>query len=272
MRRGVPALVLATAVAMLALCVAAPAGIARSLMSVRPGSGRPTTTFVIRFRHPDRTGTAGSLRRTDWLSVSGTGVGHGCVSRVSRTLAPAGAGQVAAIRLRPGHSSRRWCSGRFRGTIREVTTVVCERHPLCPIPAPMSRTITRFSFRVRRPGSKSTGGGSPSGEPKFGGLVSATTCIVLTPKPLPEGHSYMLSWRAATDPTTPSPGIVYDIYYSPTPGGEDYTDPTWTTAPGATSWTADVGPGPAYFVVRARDRAGREDQNRIERPGVSICA
>jgi hypothetical protein len=95
---------------------------------------------------------------------------------------------------------------------------------------------------------------------------------VLTPTPLPEGHAYTLSWKPATDPTTPSSGIVYDIYYSPTPGTEDYTDPTWTTAPGATTYTAQVGPGPAYFVVRARDRAGREDQNRTERAGVSICA
>lgn len=271
MRRGVVASVLAIAVATLGLCLPAWGATVRVLISVRPGRGHPTTAFVIRFRHPDQTGLAGGVRRTDSISVTGTGSGHGCVAGTSRTLASAAAGQISAVRLRPGHSSHRWCAGVFRGSIREVSTIVCEQHPLCPIPAPISRTLTRFSFRVRRAGSTSSGGGSGTGAPAFGGLVSATTCMVLTPQPSSPTRSYHLSWKSATDPATPSSAIVYDIYYSPTSGGEDYSAPTWTSAPGATSFTATVGAGAAFFVVRARDQAGREDQNTVQRQGVSIC-
>jgi hypothetical protein len=82
-----------------------------------------------------------------------------------------------------------------------------------------------------------------------------------------------LSWDAATDPVTPSDQIVYDIYESGTAGGEDFATPTWMTAPGVTSFRTPGLPshGTFYFVVRARDQAGNEDQNRVERRGVDPC-
>jgi hypothetical protein len=85
--------------------------------------------------------------------------------------------------------------------------------------------------------------------------------------------TYTLSWDPATDDVTPSSQIVYDVYYATAPGRENFAKPTWTTARGATSFTT---PGlsasaPAYFVVRARDRAGNEDGNRVERRGVNRC-
>jgi hypothetical protein len=189
------------------------------------------------------------------------------------SLSPAAQGHISTVRLRPRRHGGRWCAGRYSGSIKETSTIVCGLHPLCPIPAPLTRTITRFSFRVRPRGSHGSGGGSQTGGPAFAGIVSATTCIVLTPQPQPppQERVYDLSWNAATDPTTPSSGIVYDIYYSPTSGGENYSQPTWTTAPGATNYSASVAAGPAYFVVRARDTAGHEDQNTVQRQGVSIC-
>ena len=82
----------------------------------------------------------------------------------------------------------------------------------------------------------------------------------------------MLSWNPATDPNTPSSQIVYDVYYSATPGGEDFSKPGWTSPTGATRLTVTVPAlGPAYFVVRARDRAGLEDHNTIQRI-VTTCA
>jgi hypothetical protein len=268
MPRGVLVSVLATAMATLTTLLAASAAAGRTLISLRPASGRSTTTFVVRFRHPDSTGVVGPLRRTDLLALSATGSGRGCVSRATLALPEARQGQIVAIKLRPRRFGGRWCAGRFWGRIRESTGIVCRvTHPVCPVPAIIWRTITTFSFRVRH-----RGGGSQTQGPTFGGLARATTCIVLTANPPVERRIFTLSWNPATDPTTPSSAIVYDIYYSPAPGGEDYLDPTWTTAAGATSFSASVGPGPAYFVVRARDRAGREDQNRIERAGVSMCS
>jgi hypothetical protein len=108
--------------------------------------------------------------------------------------------------------------------------------------------------------------------PAFGGLKSATTCI---PGPIGAGttSSYHLSWEAATDNVTPSRQIVYNIYQATTAGGEDFSTPTYTTAPGVTSFdTPKLSSAKTfYFVVRARDRAGNEDSNKIEREGQNLC-
>ena len=73
----------------------------------------------------------------------------------------------------------------------------------------------------------------------------------------PPGGTYTLSWTAATDPVTPSSGIVYDIFFAASPGGENFSSPTWTTAPGATAYSGNLATsGPGLFR-RARARRGR---------------
>jgi hypothetical protein len=108
--------------------------------------------------------------------------------------------------------------------------------------------------------------------PTFAGLKSATTCI---PGPIGGGRttSYHLTWDPATDNRTPSSQIVYDVYQATTPGGEGFSAPTYSTPAGATSF--DTPPLPTdktfYFVVRARDKAGNRDSNKVERQGQNLC-
>jgi CARDB len=117
------------------------------------------------------------------------------------------------------------------------------------------------------------GGGSGEGHPPvFAGLEAATTCL---PGPIgpPRSSSYRLQWSAAKDDRTPQNEIVYDIYQASSAGGQDFTKPTYTTAPGATSFST---PGLTsaetwHFVVRARDRDGNRDQNKVERIGENLC-
>jgi hypothetical protein len=108
--------------------------------------------------------------------------------------------------------------------------------------------------------------------PTFAGLESATTCI---PGPIGGGRttSYHLSWDPATDNVTPSSKIVYDVYQASTPGGEDFSTPTYTTPAGATSFdTPPLATDKSfYFVVRARDQAGNRDSNTVERQGQNLC-
>lgn len=108
--------------------------------------------------------------------------------------------------------------------------------------------------------------------PVFEGLKSATTCI---PGPIgPERtSSYQLSWNAASDNFTPSSKIVYEVYQATAAGGEDFSSPTYTTAPGVTSFQTPAlsSAQTFYFVVRARDRAGNEDSNKVERQGENLC-
>ncbi len=93
--------------------------------------------------------------------------------------------------------------------------------------------------------------------PVFTGLSSATVV----------GTSVTLSWPAATDNVDPAANIVYDIFRAKSAGGEDFATPSYTTAPGNTTFTAiglDVTTR-YVFVVRARDTSANEDTNRFEK-------
>lgn len=116
------------------------------------------------------------------------------------------------------------------------------------------------SAEARRPGRIS-----------FAGLQSATTCIG---GPIGPGRtsSYHLAWQAASE-RNPRARIVYEIYQATAPGGENFSEPTYTTARGATSFETPELPTVQsfYFVVRALDRGGHEDSNTLEREGQNLC-
>ena len=84
---------------------------------------------------------------------------------------------------------------------------------------------------------------------------------------------YYLKWSAAVDNATPPARIVYEVYQGSSAGGEDFSTPTYTSPPGATSFSTPPLPDDRsyYFVVRARDAAANRDSNRVERPGVNLC-
>jgi hypothetical protein len=109
--------------------------------------------------------------------------------------------------------------------------------------------------------------------PLFVGLESATTCL-----PGPAGgptrsSAYNLKWSPARDVVTPAGELVYDVFQASVPGTESFSMPTYTTPPGATTFATPPLPDdqPYYFVVRARDRAGNRDSNRVERLGANLC-
>ncbi|MDX6512785.1 MAG: hypothetical protein QOE36_2289, partial [Gaiellaceae bacterium] len=108
--------------------------------------------------------------------------------------------------------------------------------------------------------------------PHFAGLESAVTCLA---GPAGGGRSsaYTLGWTAASDDGTPAARIVYDVYTATSSGKEDYSAPTYTSDPGATSFRTPplASDTTYYFVVRARDTEGRRDRNRVERAGENIC-
>jgi hypothetical protein len=98
----------------------------------------------------------------------------------------------------------------------------------------------------------------------FAGLKSATTCIG---GPVVRPAMYTLSWEPATEKN--GSAFVYRIYQATIPGGENFSEPTYTTR--ATSFTTPLLSAPVYFVVRARDRAGNEDRNTVELEGQNLC-
>jgi hypothetical protein len=109
-----------------------------------------------------------------------------------------------------------------------------------------------------------------SAPPVFAGVQTAYYCHAGPVSGQPT--SYSLTWQGATDDASPSSEIVYDIFVASMPGGENFSQPTWTTPPGITEYQTPELPGEgAYFVVRARDVAGNEDLNTEEREGINLC-
>lgn len=99
--------------------------------------------------------------------------------------------------------------------------------------------------------------------PSFTGLGSVTD--------LGTGGTLQLTWTAATDPDTiecnsdPSLPIAYNIYYSKVPGGQDFMNPNASTTNTQIN-ISGLDNGVFYYsVVRARDSAGNEEANVIEK-------
>ncbi|HEC97679.1 MAG TPA: fibronectin type III domain-containing protein [Nitrospirae bacterium] len=83
-----------------------------------------------------------------------------------------------------------------------------------------------------------------------------------------------LTWTAATDDVTASANIIYMIYISTTPVGENFLTPNYTTAAGATAYTVTglTSSKTYYFVVRAKDEAGNVDTNTVEVSAITLDA
>lgn len=282
MRRWMIRAALATALLVLIAASAAAAGLGPTTrVTVKPGSGRARTRFAFSLRVPVATGRFGTLSRADTLSVTGPPGAH-CESRASRALEPARKGKRVKLTLRPAKSG--WCAGRWRGTVVQTESFRCSPTSgrVCPDLVVAPRVIASFRFQVR-PQATHSPPTPPTGDiPTFAGLISAVACPLGGPRPgfeipgpvLPPAQiSYTLTWHAATDPVTPSAQIVYDIFVATASGAEDFAKPTFTTSPGATSFqTPDEPRGTTlYFVVRARNAAGREDTNTAEQQGVVAC-
>jgi hypothetical protein len=281
--------VLATSIAALA-CVPASAAasqsVARTGASVRPArsigkahvtvtptSGSPTTRFTVRFRAPERTGRFRSSRRAYVLSAVGP-ASKGCNASADISLPASRAHVLRKVVLDPKRLHQSWCVGTYRGQVEETQIPICPKGHACPALVILLGTVGRFSFRVAaqgapKPPSPPTGDHTP---PTFAGLASASAC---TPGPQRPGETtpFTLGWQPASDGVTPTTEIVYDIFEATTAGGENYSQPTWTTLPGASSFRTPPlsSHGTFYFVVRARDEAGNEDRNTVERRGIDPC-
>lgn len=263
----VACVVLAAALMATSAWVRAGTGVRRVPVVVSPSIGSPVTTFLVTFREPERTGLYGASERHDLVLVSAAPGQGGCVATRSVRAPDARAGAPVRVLLVAGGSGARWCVGGYRGRIEEIQTAVCPHGTLCPTYVLLRGIIGRFAFQVS---GASTGGDVTP--PTFVGLQSAFAC---TPGPQRPGQTtpYTLSWQPASDDTTPSAQITYDIYLAAAPGTEDFSTPTWTTPSGGTSYRTPGLPshGSYYFVVRARDNAGNQDTNTVEKRGIDPC-
>ncbi len=112
-------------------------------------------------------------------------------------------------------------------------------------------------------GSSGSGGGPVDDTPPtFNGLEMAMS----------QGETGVeLTWSAATDDTTTEGRIGYRVYEANAAGGHDFSSPRLKTPSGATrAILSDLDPAKEYFfVVRAVDEAGNEDDNTAERSAMT---
>jgi opacity protein-like surface antigen len=264
MRRIVVPCVVAVALS----AATAAAAVQSEHVRVRPAAGTPATTFTVSFRAPQPTGAFGSLQRHYIVSGSTATVRRGCLASFALRAADVAAGARVRVALSPARLGGELCAGTYRGRVTEEATPVCRADVACPQFIVLVGVVGRFSFAVEAAPS----GAGDTTAPTFAGLQSAFACTPGAQRP-GETTPFTLTWQPAHDDRTPSSQIVYDVYLATSPGGEDYASPTWTTAPGATTFRT---PGLAshasfYFVVRARDAAGNEDRNTAERRGIDPC-
>jgi CARDB len=239
--------------------------------SLAHGTSPSADLFVASVSASQRVGTAGlSLRILSVVRNAGSAAappsttGYYLSRDRKRDGGDARLGVRSTAALRSGASSRRTVTLPVPASVKPgaYRVLVCAdatnrvREPIesdnCTASGPL-----RFSDRT---------------PPAFSGLKSAVTCI---PGPVGESRqsSYRLEWDSALDNVTPTSKIVYDVYQATTEDGEDFTRSTYVSAPGATSLTTPPLPSDRgyFFVVRARDRAGNRDKNRVERPGQNLC-
>jgi CARDB len=216
------------------------------------GSVRAATTIRNR-------GRAGAGRSIVAFYLSADRRRDGSDARLGRRRAPA---------LAPGRTSR------TRRRVRVPSRTAPGRYRLLAC-ADAKRAVGEHRERNNcrsAPLRVTAAAGGDTSRPEFGGLEQATTCL---PGPVGPGRAsaYTLGWSPASDDRTPRAEIVYDVYRATGAGGQDFSRPTYTSAPGATSFTTpELSSESAwYFVVRARDGAGNRDGNRVERQGQNMC-
>jgi hypothetical protein len=137
-------------------------------ITVKPKAGTAHTKFVVSFKAPAATdgtsathrysvsvlnsttastGATGSTGPTGTTVPTGSSSPSGCVSTAGRQIDSATQGQRLNVSLKP-RASKGWCTGLFKGTIKETTTPKCSPGQACPDYIAIS-TVGTFRFRVR---------------------------------------------------------------------------------------------------------------------------
>lgn len=158
----------------------------------------------------------------------------------------------------------------------DVSYLLCKVDPACspilgarmplgvPLTAAEIKLIRDFILSNPQGGSGPDGGavtdaGVPQSDvtpPTFAGATAAQSAP----------NAITVRWNAATDDTSLASSLTYLLYQASSPAGQSYAAPSFTTPPGATSFSVGklATNTSYYFVVRARDEAGNIDTNKVE--------
>lgn len=117
-------------------------------INVSPRTGGKNAKFGVRFQAADSVGSGSQYT----ISATGPTNKHGCVASASQTVFSAQQGTTIKVMLTPG-SGKRWCVGKFKGTVQRVIRPVCGGCP--PPPTTMKNMIIcPMQTRIACPESK----------------------------------------------------------------------------------------------------------------------
>jgi hypothetical protein len=119
----------------------------RARITVKPGTGRSHTRFVVTFTAPDRTGRIGGAVRR-YVVGANSQQRQGCVATASKSVGASRAGARVRTTLAPV-GGRGWCTGTFTGKIVETTMPYCAPGKVCPAFIGVLRTVGTFKFHVQ---------------------------------------------------------------------------------------------------------------------------
>jgi hypothetical protein len=134
-------LALAGLLLLLGASAAAAAGIR---VSVTPQAGSRTSTFMVSYVAPTKTGVVGSKRIRDQVRAQTGSVSAGCQSLRAQFVPAVQRGQHVRVALR---ADTGWCSGTYSGKLVELVSLVCPPDAMCPQYLRVS-TLGTFTFVV----------------------------------------------------------------------------------------------------------------------------
>lgn len=107
---------------------------------------------------------------------------------------------------------------------------------------------------------------------KTGPDTTAPTFAGCTSAKVVDASSIDVTWKSATDDTTPGPAITYKVWASKTPGGQDFASaPSATFTGGTTGVVTGLTSATKYYLVcRAGDASGNTDTNKTERSATTL--
>lgn len=161
------------------------------------------------------------------------------------------------LRVKPGQPSQSYL---FCKVDPSCSPIVGARMPLGALLTTAELSLLQTWISQGATGLTQPDGGVPSTGDQLPPVFSGASTATAAPS------SVTLQWNAATDDHTDPTQITYLIYQAASAGGENLSTPSYTTAPGVSSYT--IGKlavnTPYYFIVRAQDLVGNIDQNKVE--------
>jgi hypothetical protein len=118
-------------------------------IKVSPRTGGKKAKFGVSFQSPDSVSSGSQYM----ISATGPSNKHGCVASASQSVFSAQQGATVKVMFKPG-AGKRWCVGKFKGTVERIIRPVCGGCPPPPTTTMKNMVICPARTQIACPESK----------------------------------------------------------------------------------------------------------------------